>query len=69
MAKDLGSVIDAIDRAEGINQGLDALVSLLFSAREADMPSGKAIGELLYSIQQDMGNRLAEARAGLRNSK
>ena len=69
MAKDIGAAMDALDRAEGINQGLDALVSLLFCANEADVPSGRKLGELLYSIQQDMEKRLAEAQAGLRNSK
>lgn len=69
MAKNLLSVSDAITNAEGVNDGLDALVSLLFSAKEADVPTGRAIGELLYVIQKDLGNWLEQAKAGLRDSK
>ncbi len=69
MAKNLLAVSDALTMAEGVNEGLDALVSLLFSAKEADVPSGRAIGELLYSIQKDMAGHLEQAKAGLRDSK
>ncbi len=69
MAKNLLSVSDALDRAEGTNSGLDAIVSLLFSVGEADVPNGRSLAELLYSLQQDMERHLSLAKSGLRDSK
>lgn len=69
MARNILSTQDAIDRAEGVNQGLDALISLLSSASQDDMPSGQSISELLWSLQQSMAQHLADARAGLVNVK
>lgn len=69
MAKNLLAVADALDRAKGVNDGLDAVISLLFSVNESDMPSGRALGEVLSSLQQDMGRHLASAESGLRDSK
>lgn len=68
MAKDICATHDAIDRAIGVNAGLDALVSLLLSTHD-DALNSKSIGELLWSIQSDFERHLNDAKAGLRDSK
>lgn len=66
MARNLLRVSDAIDRAKGINSGLDGLVSLLLGCNDADVPDGKALAELIWSIQKDMDTALAEAASSLK---
>lgn len=69
MAKNLLAVSDALDLAADVNNGIDALIALLFSAKQADVPSGRAIGELLNCLHNDLERHLADAQAGLRDSK
>lgn len=69
MARDMMRTIDAIDRAKGINSGLDALISLLLGCNDADVPKGNALAELLWSLQKDMDQTLTEAAEGLRNTR
>lgn len=66
MARDISSVFDAIDRAKGINSGLDALVALMLGCNESDVPQGKILAELLWSIQRDMETVLNEASRSLK---
>lgn len=66
MAADLCRVMDAIDRAKGVNSGLDALVSLIAGCDQSNIPSGTAISELLWSIHNDLKKYLDEADEGLR---
>lgn len=65
MARDISSVYDAIDQAKRINSGLDALVALLLGCRDADVPAGIEIAELLQSIQKNMEQTLQDASEGL----
>ena len=69
MARNLMQAMDAVDRAIGINQGLDALVSFLMSIKSSDAPDTKAIGEILWSIQKHLEITLHEVDAGLRDEK
>jgi hypothetical protein len=69
MARNLISVHDAITRAEGTANGLDALISLLVSAREGDMPKGHHLAELLNGLHVELVRHLESARDGLRESK
>lgn len=69
MARNMMRTIDAIDRAKGINSGLDALVSLLLGCNDADVPKGVALAELLWSVQKDMHQTLNEASDGLKQSR
>ncbi|MFZ2973605.1 MAG: hypothetical protein WA049_13285 [Ferribacterium limneticum] len=66
MARNLLRVSDAIDRAKGINSGLDGLVSLLLGCNDADVPDGKTLAELIWSVQKDMDTALAEAASSLK---
>ncbi|WP_341743080.1 hypothetical protein [Azonexus hydrophilus] len=66
MTRDLMRVADAIDRAKGVNAGLDALVCLMMGCNEADIPRGRPLAELIYSIHRDMTTFLDEAERGLR---
>ena len=69
MAKNLLAVSDALIDAEGANQGLNAIVDLLFSANQSDMPSGRSLGELLLCVKKEITAHLERAKAGLRDSK
>lgn len=69
MARNLLNVADAIERAQGINAGLDGLVSLLLGCRESDVPDGKTMAELIWSIQKDLEKTLNEAVDSLKASK
>lgn len=66
MARDLSQAYDAVERAQGINAGLDGLVSLLLGCNDADVPSGKCMAELIWSIQKDMDQALKEISAGMK---
>ncbi len=66
MARDLLRVSDAIDRAKGINSGIDALVSLMLGCNDADVPDGKSLAELIWSIQKNMDTALDDASANLK---
>lgn len=66
MSRDLLRVSDALDRAKGINSGLDGLVSLLLGCNDADVPDGKTLAELIWSVQKDMGTALDEAMSSLK---
>ena len=66
MARNILGACDAIDRAKGINAGFDAMVSLLMSASDADVPNGKALAELLWSVQKDLECELDKAAQSLR---
>lgn len=66
MARNLLRVSDAIERAKGINTGLDGLVSLLLGCNDADVPDGKTLAELIWSVQKDMDTALAEAASSLK---
>lgn len=61
MSRNILAASDAINRAKGINAGLDALVSLLMASNEADVPPGKSLAELLLSIQKDLEKTLSSA--------
>lgn len=49
---------DALTRAKGINQGLDAVVSLLIAVENP--PDSKAIGEVLWAIHDQLQSSLDE---------
>lgn len=66
MARNILAASDAINRAQGINSGLEGVVSLLLGCNDADVPDGKTIAELLWSVQKDMDITLAEAERNLR---
>lgn len=66
MARDLLQVSDAINRAKDINSGLDGLVSLLLGCNAADVPTGKTLAELIWSVQKDLDQTLKEAAESLR---
>lgn len=66
MARNLLQVTDAIERAKGINSGLDGLVSLLLGCNDADVPDGKALAEIIWSIQKDLDSALADAAKNLK---
>lgn len=66
MARDLMKVADAIDRAKGVNAGLDALVCLMMGCNDSDIPNGRPLAELIYSIHRDMSTFLDEAEKELR---
>ncbi len=68
MARDLLKVVDALDRAEGCSRGLDALISLLASAEDADVPDGKDLCELMMPLHSAMREAINEARAGLKSA-
>ena len=67
MAKSDIATFDALERAIDTNQALDALVSLLGSAREADVPSGRALSELFGILQKNFEEQLAAVKEGLRS--
>lgn len=66
MARDLLQASDAINRAKDINSGLDGLVSLLLGCNAADVPPGKTLAELLWSVQKDLDRTLKEAAESLK---
>lgn len=66
MARELMRVVDSLDKAAGISQGIGALGDLLSSAREGDVPSGKAISEILGVLQRSLDEAIDSARAGLK---
>lgn len=66
MARNILAASDAINRAKGINSGLEGVVSLLLGCNDADVPDGKTLAELLWSVQKDMDITLAEAERNLR---
>lgn len=43
---------DALNRAKGVNQGLDAVVSMLMSSEET--PDTKNIAEVLWALHDQM---------------
>ena len=55
--------IDALNRAKGVNKGLDALVSMLMAIDEA--PEAKKIGEVIWAIHDQMQTFLDEAGRAL----
>lgn len=57
----LMSAIDAINDARDINAGFDALVALMMSAKQADAPPLKELGEVIRSRHEKMGATLDEA--------
>lgn len=66
MARDILAAHDAINRAKGSCAGLDALVSLLLGCNENDVPNGKSIAELIWSVQKDLDAALNEAESRLK---
>jgi hypothetical protein len=66
MARDILKATDAIDRAKGLNSGLDALVSLLLGCNDADVPDGKSMAELIWAVQREMDSALTDAERHLR---
>lgn len=66
MARDILRASGAIERAKGINSGIDALVSLMLGCNEADVPDGKSLAELIWSIHKDMDTALDEASSSLK---
>ena len=65
MPRDIGDAIDYIDRDKGVNRGLNALSGLLMSIEQSNAPPAIDIGELLWSINNDLENYLNEARKSL----
>lgn len=65
MAHDILSAFDAINRAKSANSGLDALVSLLLGCNDSDVPDGKSLAELIWSVQKELNSALTEAEASL----
>ena len=61
MARNFLQAADAIQRAQGVNAGLDGLVALLLGCNDSDVPDGKTLAELIWSIQKDMASNLADA--------
>lgn len=66
MARDLILVHDALDQARSVSSGLEALVALMVSARESDMPSGKALAELIEPLQKVLDTAIGTAEEGLK---
>ena len=69
MDNDLFSVSEAVDRAKGINSGLDALVALLLGCRQSDIPKGVELAELIWCVQQNMAQMLEAASDGLKRKR
>lgn len=66
MARDLLKASDAINRAKGVNSGLDALVSLMLGCNDADIPDGKSMAELIWAVQKEIDDALDLAERHLR---
>lgn len=49
---------DALSRANGVNQGLDAVVSMLIASDSA--PNGRDIGEVLWALHDQLQTYLDE---------
>lgn len=69
MSKDLFQADQAIANALDNLNGLEALILLLDSAREADMPSGRALAELIEPIQKSIVLNLQEAQRNLHGTR
>lgn len=66
MARNLIRVHDALDQARAVSTGLDALVALMVSARDSDMPSGKALAELIDPLRKALDESIETAEDGLK---
>lgn len=53
---------DALNQAIDSNNGLEALASLMTSAREADAPDLKSLAELVCCVQKDIASHLDDVR-------
>lgn len=69
MSRDMMRTIDAIDRAAGINRGLDVLAGLLLDSNRNQDVNVHDLGELLGSVQKDLDQTLKEAAEGLKQSR
>ncbi len=66
MARDILKASDAIDRAMGVNAGLDALACLMQGCNESDIPDGKSIAELILAVHKEINSALIDADQYLR---
>ena len=56
---------DALNRARGVNQGLDAVVSMLMSTEET--PDSKSIAEVIWALHDQMQLFLDEVGRAIDN--
>lgn len=68
MSRDLMRCMDALDHAEGLCKGLDALVCLMASCHGGDEPNLQDMAELLGALHKDLLGALKEAGSSLRNN-
>jgi hypothetical protein len=66
MSRDLMRCLDALDHAEGLCNGLDALIALMASCGNGDEPKMESMAELLGALHKDLSGTLKEANKGLR---
>ena len=60
--------IDALDHAEGLCNGLDALVSLMASCQDGDEPNMHDMAELIGSLHKNLASTLKDVGKGLRQN-
>ncbi len=68
MSRDLMRCLDALDHAEGLCNGLDALVCLMASCQSSDEPDMQHMSELLGALHKDLAETIKEANRGLRKN-
>lgn len=68
MSRDLMFSIDALDHAEGLCNGLDALVCLMSSCKDGDEPSMHDMAELVGSLHKNLVSTLKDVGRGLRQN-
>lgn len=68
MSRDLMGCMNALNHAEGVCKGLDALVCLMASCHDGDEPNLQDMAELLGALHKDLVGALKEAESSLREN-
>lgn len=66
MSRDLMRFHDALFHAQGLANGLGALVALMAACNDADGPTMHQVADLLGALHKDLDATLREAQEGLR---
>ncbi len=65
MSRDLMRCHDSLVHAQGLANGLNALISLMAACDDADGPTMHQVADLLSALHKDLDATLKAAQAGL----
>lgn len=60
-SKDIMGIFDAVNMAKSATAGLGAVVTLLDSVGQGDIPNGTDLASVLWAVRKDIDHSLDEA--------